>query len=197
LVGRRSSSKVRSLIWRHLVRPVGAGDPAFCKWARGKLNDMRAVDVSSPCQPFGRPISKPAQSASGPSQSPPCWTKAKSAMRCQKGKCGSVPLSFAQAPALKPVAQAGSKFSPVGFAALITFNLPTPTHVSELALPMMISLFKACLAVTPWRINDPSGRSRCTDQKLQSSATDARARVVTSPSACSGPHQALASPTAG
>jgi hypothetical protein len=56
-------------------------------------------------------------------------------MRCQKGKCGSVPFSFALAPALKPVARAGSKFFPVGFAVMISFNLPTPTQAPELASP--------------------------------------------------------------
>jgi hypothetical protein len=49
-------------------------------------------------------------------------------MRCQKGKCGSVPFTFAQAPALKPVAQADDEFPPVGFAALISYITPTPTH---------------------------------------------------------------------
>jgi hypothetical protein len=123
--------------------------PAFCKWSKGKLNDRRAEDVSSSCQPCGRPISKPSKSASRPSQSSPCWTKEKSTMRCQKGKCGSVRFAFALAPALKPVAQAGDEFPPVGFAALISFNLPTPTNGAELASPIMISLSKDCLRSNP------------------------------------------------
>jgi hypothetical protein len=94
-------------------------------------------------------------------------------------KCGCVPRAFVLPARSSPCGVEDNKFAAVGLAALISFNLPTPTHMSELAAPMMACLSKDCLRSTPvGLLCDRSGKSRCTDQKLQSSATDARARVV-------------------
>jgi hypothetical protein len=50
-------------------------------------------------------------------------------MQCQKGKCGSVPFSFGPAPALKPVARAGDKFSPSRLCRLdLKYHPDTDAH---------------------------------------------------------------------
>ncbi len=151
---------------------MGACDPAFRKWAKGKLNDKRAEDVWSYCQlgrlpitnPHTLPLDHPNPRRVGRRRSQQCDAKRVSAEVCRQP---SLRLQRSN-----PWRGRATSFPRVGFAALISFNVLTPTHVSELASPMLISLSKVCLAKIPWRMNDPSGKSRCTDQKLQSSASD-------------------------
>ena len=83
-IGTQGFSKVRFQMWWHLIWLAVRIFQSFCGWANGNLNDKRAEDVWSSCHLGGRPITKPATSASGPSQSQFKSAKAKSAMRCQK-----------------------------------------------------------------------------------------------------------------